>query len=535
MEPGGPCVRYPPSETARESAFSADHNNTCDVDTRKTNPREENTREDIIEYEVIVPERGDAWYPHVQPKKPSASQSTDFQTAVKIHNDKDQWCMLRQSIKYAIEMCYALVSNRDCNTASEDAVLSMMNSSGTIRWEKASVAHYSTGISGEKPIIMSYTSNVGNSTLTNPMVLVAFPGMDFTAPNDVLNALYGVKHTTIPGTNIRGHHGFVQSALSVEEKLLSFLNSTGVPIEDIQVVFCGHSMGGAVASLCGAAHAHRMRHTRNKNAVVFTFGQPKTFSQDGAAEVENLLGKNNYIRFVTFGSYPYGTPSKTDSFTGYRNSTVDSFSFEHAGWEIRLNSEKTLTLALGLERISLHYTHVYWDALLREDRERFRQREDFHHPGSFVTYLPMSSFSPLNAHWNCCGMALPHSIGCMGGMPSQHRAPWDEVNLRWPCCQADGQWGKRSVPGCSVEFAESLIEVKRTELEAAEAALAEAQNQLKKASQSLGAAQSNKALHKRISGLFTQFYAAEAVVKDKNAAVGILRGKLAHAEKNSPT
>lgn len=121
------------------------------------------------------------------------------------------------------------------------------------------------------------------------------------------------KKTTIGGKECRIHNGFLKSYESVEPQINSILFGD-YPGYDI--VICGHSLGGALATICGASLP-----VDNKISVV-TFGSPRV-GNNKLVKIFNLK-VGQYYRFVHHSDIVPMVPK---------------INYKHAGKEIRLDSD----------------------------------------------------------------------------------------------------------------------------------------------------------------------------------------------------
>lgn len=130
--------------------------------------------------------------------------------------------------------------------------------------------------------------------------IVAFRGTD-TLDDWVMNNLILMKKkVTNPYAEEEGkkilynsqpyaHYGFYFAYLSLRNDVLAHLDGKD------NVIYTGHSMGGALAALC--ALDMKYRHP-NKNIRLVTFGAPRLGNYSLMNRFEKVLGKQNCTRVV---------------------------------------------------------------------------------------------------------------------------------------------------------------------------------------------------------------------------------------------
>lgn len=106
------------------------------------------------------------------------------------------------------------------------------------------------------------------------------------------------------------HQGFIEAFLTswanVQRAIVHVIRQAERDINDLSFIFVGHSLGGAQATIGALAI---MGHTilgqpvginnaQTNQVKLVTFGSPKVFQNDSSHQVEQLLGKDNIIRFV---------------------------------------------------------------------------------------------------------------------------------------------------------------------------------------------------------------------------------------------
>jgi len=101
--------------------------------------------------------------------------------------------------------------------------------------------------------------------VTNKRLYIVFRGTK--GATDIKTDLECIqKKTSVAGKECRVHEGFLKAYESVESQI------NAIPFNEYvgyQIVVCGHSLGGALATLCGASLPV------DNNIVVITFGSPR--------------------------------------------------------------------------------------------------------------------------------------------------------------------------------------------------------------------------------------------------------------------
>eukprot|EP00386_Alphamonas_edax_P013415 GDKI01041429.1.p1 GENE.GDKI01041429.1~~GDKI01041429.1.p1 ORF type:complete len:372 (+),score=71.80 GDKI01041429.1:420-1535(+) len=104
-----------------------------------------------------------------------------------------------------------------------------------------------------------------------------------------------------------------QYAAAVEANMYPHVNALTDKYPSAKIVCTGHSMGGAMANLCGADYKGRWPH---KDVQVYTFGSPRIFSPDLAVVVGEVMGKGKVWRIVNGADIATQMPPEK---TGYRH------------------------------------------------------------------------------------------------------------------------------------------------------------------------------------------------------------------------
>ncbi|MCA9507608.1 MAG: lipase family protein [Myxococcales bacterium] len=121
---------------------------------------------------------------------------------------------------------------------------------------------------------------------------------------------YGEKSSKNALINVELHQGFTEAFLTswinVQKAIIQVTKESGKNLNDLSFIFAGHSLGGAQAtigalaimgySILGQPIGQLNRITNQVKLV--TFGAPKVFLTNSSKQVEELIGRDNIIRFV---------------------------------------------------------------------------------------------------------------------------------------------------------------------------------------------------------------------------------------------
>lgn len=90
------------------------------------------------------------------------------------------------------------------------------------------------------------------------------------------------------------HSGYKKASQKITEWLTDFLLNPVLNVYDF--VFTGHSLGGAIAAICGLELADKGMNVTN----IITFGQPKITNKKGAQKLseKELVISGKYVRFI---------------------------------------------------------------------------------------------------------------------------------------------------------------------------------------------------------------------------------------------
>lgn len=181
------------------------------------------------------------------------------------------------------------------------------------------LGHYSNRIAGDVTQILYNGSHFGSIYQRNKSSLViAFKGTDSVTEWVCTNPWACFKPIASPATGLNTpgqvHKGFIDiynglnhatmlaaaqragQGQSILRWSLSFMSSNVYPSE---IIFVGHSLGGAVAQLAAldAKRYYDQAYVGTQtNFNVITAGAPKLFDEAGIQEFERVLGRNNIVR-----------------------------------------------------------------------------------------------------------------------------------------------------------------------------------------------------------------------------------------------
>jgi len=117
------------------------------------------------------------------------------------------------------------------------------------------------------------------------------------------------------------HLGFQEAYNEVATNVLRVVGSQLNTHPEYTVIVVGHSLGGAIASLCGLSVKANFPE---EDVKIYTFGQPRTGNAPYAELVEQTLGRFNIFRAVhTFDGVPTIIPPKF----GYSHHGVEYWQF----------------------------------------------------------------------------------------------------------------------------------------------------------------------------------------------------------------
>ena len=149
--------------------------------------------------------------------------------------------------------------------------------------------HYKRGL--KKLVFSRHTDTEIFHYCTNHKLYIVARGTESDDVKDYITD-FSAWHSDcqIPKTEGQVHHGFQRAALSVIAPVAEYVSKALATI-DVPVVFCGHSLGGAISLYVSLYLAHSGTLTRYP--TLYTFGQPKVFNRHFWASVR----LPNYYRF----------------------------------------------------------------------------------------------------------------------------------------------------------------------------------------------------------------------------------------------
>lgn len=108
------------------------------------------------------------------------------------------------------------------------------------------------------------------------------------------------------------HSGFLGMSLALLPDIKNFIQrfkNTAMGSNDLQIVFTGHSMGGAMAQLL----AYLLSNEMNRNKFVcYTFASPRVFTDQFPGKIDNIL-RNNFRLWVKDDIVVYFPPRVNDT------------------------------------------------------------------------------------------------------------------------------------------------------------------------------------------------------------------------------
>ena len=155
-----------------------------------------------------------------------------------------------------------------------------------------------------------HTHEIGVVTLANDKLYVAFHGSTFI--DDFITDFTFYAHDAgehgLPGN---AHIGFSKALVSCFDNMIAEITTTlsAIPgkksiqqqLQEKEIVFTGHSLGGALATLAAGRFSktyHESVPPLKRALRVITFSAPKIGDLRLCESIESLIGKFNILRFV---------------------------------------------------------------------------------------------------------------------------------------------------------------------------------------------------------------------------------------------
>ncbi|KAN0091398.1 Alpha/Beta hydrolase fold [Tylopilus felleus] len=169
-----------------------------------------------------------------------------------------------------------------------------------------------------KEFIVSFRGSldVVNMLLDTLIVLVPLqgPGLPPSDPRAVSSSAEPLVHS-----------GFLLAYNSIGQIVIDTLASRLRAHPTYNIVVCGHSLGGAIASIASVAISHTFP---GKRLTLYTFGHPRTGDRIFAELVERVIGTDRTYRCVHSVD---GVPSMIPTLLGYRHFGAEYWEFAELG------------------------------------------------------------------------------------------------------------------------------------------------------------------------------------------------------------
>lgn len=180
-----------------------------------------------------------------------------------------------------------------------------------------------TGNYGDNPILEGAIP-VGSFKFSGTKVYINFRG---ALGVEFLPILLGNKLVPASGLGVEGnvHQSLLAASLALKptilSKLTSYSSSSGLSIEQLQVILGGYSRGSALATLL--APILRLE-TEVQSIQCVTYGTLNIFDQAGASNYNLLVGDQNYVGFIAEEDLaspylPYAPVGKNVSFSATKS------------------------------------------------------------------------------------------------------------------------------------------------------------------------------------------------------------------------
>lgn len=125
--------------------------------------------------------------------------------------------------------------------------------------------------------------------------------------------------------NVLIHKGFEATYASLRDRIQNVLKILADKHPCSEIIFIGHSLGGAVANLAAFDFSNRNNHTYDKRVSVFTYGQPRVGNLDYHNRLQELDYSKRYYRVIQTGDPIPQMPSR-------------SFGYVHSGIPFRIGA-----------------------------------------------------------------------------------------------------------------------------------------------------------------------------------------------------
>jgi len=126
-------------------------------------------------------------------------------------------------------------------------------------------------------------------------------------------------------TEPRVHVGFLLAYNSIAQTVLDELESQLRTYPSYNIVVCGHSLGGSIASIASVAFSHTFP---GRCVNLYTFGQPRTGNGPFVELVERAIGTEGIYRCVHLVD---GVPTMIPTLLGYRHFGAEYWHFTELG------------------------------------------------------------------------------------------------------------------------------------------------------------------------------------------------------------
>ena len=229
----------------------------------------------------------------------------------------------------------------------------LVEASGTYNLENYNVLQ---SVTGDDPTLNSMALTLYDAKENRAVICVEGTDMPAAQAGDIKSFLQDVS-TDLNAAFVKMgvldvHSGFKAMAMDLITPVLAFLNQYYDANKSIgEVVFCGHSLGGAVANLI----AYLCSEILDKDRItIYTFGCPRFCSTRSASLFTNLLPHN--FRVTMQSDVVTYLPPKLD-----RPGMLSGFfyDYEHCGINIQYEPTGEMTEVMGRDEQVIFTTQVY--------------------------------------------------------------------------------------------------------------------------------------------------------------------------------